>query len=446
MLTPTDAKTIDDRDVMVQNLDLAKAMRMTGKERSTAIQDLLGKTPDTPAVLWVVHQLLRRSATEKDLGLDYKDLVNRADTVAAACGPAIEREEAMILAELLAKIDGQTDLALEQAHRAEKLLAKDAPLSEQARVLTSLETVLKTAGKEDELKEVRRRLNQIEAELDKEYLARVPPFKPTPSTEHPRHGRVVVMELFVSAQSQMSAGPEAAFDALLKTYPSGDVVLLQYHQFGEGVDPLSSPDGDARWSYYRRLLAGMNGYVPTAIFNGKAPMDSRAIGGLVETSKSRYKDFCERISPWFDAEAGPKLKLTATEKEGKIDIQATIDDLEEPGKDKRLRLVLVEESVHYAGGSGMRIHNRVVRSMPGGPAGFVLKEANSKQTATVDLAELKKQLAAYLEETNKKRPLPSDKQPLDLKNLKLVALVQDDKTGEILQAAEVDLGAGKKEK
>jgi RNA polymerase sigma factor (sigma-70 family) len=446
MLTPTNAKTIEDRDVMVQNLDLSKAMRMTGKERNTAIQNLLRKDPGSPAVFWVAHQLLRLSATEKDLGLDYKDVVNRADTVAAACGPAIQREEAMDLAGLLAKIDGQTNLALEQAHRAEKLLAKDAPLSEQARVLTLLETVLKTTGHEDELKEVRGRLNQIEAELDKEYLARVPPFKPTPFTLHPRNGRVAVMELFVGAQSQISAGPEAAFDALLKTYPSCDVVLLQYHQFSEGVDPLSSPDGDARWNYYRRLFAGKIGYVPTAIFNGKEPMDSRVVGGFVGMSKSRYRDFCERISIWFDAEAGPKLKITAREKEGKIDIQATADDLEEPGKDKRLRLVLVEESVQYAGGSGIRIHHRVVRSMPGGPAGFSLKEANSKQTAMVDLAELKKQLAGYLEEANKKRPLPSDKRPLDLKNLKLVALVQDDKTGEILQAAEVDLGAGKNEK
>jgi hypothetical protein len=33
-----------------------------------------------------------------------------------------------------------------------------------------------------------------------------------------------------------------------------------------------------------------------------------------------------------------------------------------------------------------------------------------------------------------------------LKDLKLVALVQDNKTGEILQAAKVDLGAGKNEK
>jgi hypothetical protein len=344
----------------------------------------------------------------------------------------------------------QTDLALEQAHRAEKLLAKDAPLSEQSRVLTLLETVLKTAGKEDELKEVRGRLDPIEAELDKEFLANVPPFKPTPSTEHPKNGRVAVMELFVDAQSPVAAGAEAAFDALLKTYPSGDVVLLQYHEVVRTksgqiavTNPLSSPDGDARWEYYRRLFPGRID-PETAIFNGKEPT---VVGGAVElSSKSRYEDCCKRIGAWFDAEAGPKLKLTATEKDGKIDIQATVDDLKNPGEDKRLRLVLVEESVHYAGGSGIRIHHRVVRSMPGGPAGFELKEASSKQTATVDLAELKKQLASYLEEVNKKRPFPIDKRPLDLKNLKVVALVQDDKTGEILQAAEVDPGAGKNEK
>ncbi len=55
MLTLTDAKTIDGRDVNVQNPDLAKAVRMTGKERSTAIQDLLRKTPDTPALFGIVR-------------------------------------------------------------------------------------------------------------------------------------------------------------------------------------------------------------------------------------------------------------------------------------------------------------------------------------------------------------------------------------------------------
>ncbi len=368
----------------------------------------------------------------------------------------------MNLALLLAKIDGQMDLALEQAQRGEKLLGKDAPLSEQERVLTMLETVLKTAGQEDKLKEVSGRLNQIEAELDKEYLAKAPPFKPTPFTEHPKHGRLAVMELFVNAQFDFSSGAEAACAALLKTYPPGDVVLLQYHFSGGVSDPLSSPDGDERCNYYRRLFPGKimaekgKGInpAPVAVINGK---DRLVSFGSIDESKKQYVNFCQRISPWFDAEAGPKLKLTATEKEGKIDIQATVDDLKNPGEDKRLRLVLVEEAIHYAGGSSIRIHQRVVRSMPGGSAGLTLEKATSKQTATVDLAELKKQLATYLEEVNKKRPFPTippgingltvrDKRPLDLKNLKVVALVQDDKTGEILQAAEVDLGAGKKEK
>jgi hypothetical protein len=437
---------------MVQNLDLARAMRGTGKERITAIQDLIRKTPDSPALLWVVHALLRLSAAEKDLGLDYKELVQRADTVAAACGPAIEGDVAMVLALLLAKIDGQRDLALEQAHRAAKLLATDAPPAEQERVLTMLETVLKTVGKQDELKEVSGRLNRIEAELDKEYLARVPPFKPMPSTEHTRHGRVAVMELFVNAQTEFSAGAEAALAALLKTYPSSDLVVLQYHELRGITDPLSSPDGAERCNYYRRLYPGKLTTAPVAIVNGKGPT---VAGGAVDMSQRQYKSFCERITPWFDAEAGPKLKLTATTRAGKIAIKATVNDLKRPGEDKRLRLALVEDTIHYAGGSSVRIHQRVVRSMPGGSAGFALKEANSTQAATVDLAVLKKQLASYLEEVNKTRPFPTslpwmhrfaarDRRPLDLKNLKLVALVQDDMTGEILQAAEVDLGARKK--
>jgi RNA polymerase sigma factor (sigma-70 family) len=451
MLTITDAKTIADRDVMVQNLNLAKAMQGKGKERITAIQEILRKTPDTPAIFVLVHRLLQLSATEKDLELDYQDLVKRAAAVAAACGPVIERDEAMALALLLAKIDGQTDLALKQAQRAEKLLAKDAPLAEQERVLTMLENVLKTAGTEDKLKEVRGRLNLIEAELDKEYLAKMPPFKPTPATEHPKHGRVVVLELFVDAQLELSAAAEAAFAALLKTYPPGEVILLQYHQSRGVPDPLGSPDSDERSNYYRRLFAGKIKFAPAAVVNGKEPVETRDLAGAVEEPAMRrhYQGLRDRIRPWFDAEAGPKLKLAATEKEGKIDIQATVDDLDGPGKDKRLRLALVEEAIHYAGNSSIRIHQRVVRSMPGGPAGLMLKEASSKQTVTVDLAELKKQLAGYLGEVSKKRPPPTnlrEVRPMDLRNLKVVALVQDDKTGEILQAAEIDLGARKKEK
>jgi RNA polymerase sigma factor (sigma-70 family) len=444
MLTLTDARTIDDKDVMVPNRDLPKAVQMSGEQRRTAIQDLLRKTPDTPAIFQIANVLLSLSATEKDLGIDYKDLVKRVDAVAAACGPAIERERAMALALYLARIDGQTDLALEQARRGENLLAKDAPLAQQELILTMLENVLKLTNREDQLKEVSGRLDRIEAELDQEYVAKVS-LKPTPSTEHPRNGRIPVMEMFVDSRIEFEAGAETIFDALLKTYPPGDVVLLEYP--GSKGDPLGGPDAEARGNYYRRLFPGKIRTAAVAVINGKDLVVSRDLAAFMDDPRMGhyYQGLRDRISPWFDAEAGPKLKLSARVKEGKIDIQASIDDLKNPGEDKRLRFVLVEESIHYAGLSSIRIHHRVVRSMPGGPAGFMLKEASSKQTVTADLADLTKQL----EEVKKKRSPPTnlrDVRPLDVKNLKLVALVQDDQTGEILQAAEVDPGAGKKEK
>jgi hypothetical protein len=99
------------------------------------------------------------------------------------------------------------------------------------------------------------------------------------------------------------------------------------------TDPLSSPDGDERCNYYRRLFPGKITTAPVAIINGKDP--TVVAGTVDDRSRRHYEGYCERISPWFDAEAGPKLKLTATEKAGKIDIQATVDDLKNPGDDER---------------------------------------------------------------------------------------------------------------
>jgi hypothetical protein len=59
----------------------------------------------------------------------------------------------------------------------------------------------------------------------------------------------------------------------------------------------------------------------------------------------------------------------------------------------------------------------------------------------VNLDELKKSLVKYLDEFVERRgPFPKPQRPLALKNLKVIALVQNDKTGEILQAAQADLG------
>jgi len=95
------------------------------------------------------------------------------------------------------------------------------------------------------------------------------------------------------------------------------------------------------------------------------------------------------------------------------------------------------------GGNQVRFHHHVVRAMPGGAAGFPLKEKAAKQSASVNLSELRQSLTTYLDEYGKAHTFPNSRRPLDLKDLRVVAFIQDDQTKEVLQAAQVDVkGAG----
>ena len=115
--------------------------------------------------------------------------------------------------------------------------------------------------------------------------------------------------------------------------------------------------------------------------------------------------------------------------------------MKEPKKGVVIRLVLVEETIRYAGGNGVRFHHHVVRSLFGKPAGMPVSELkDGKHTAAVSLADLRAKLTEYLTEFEKDRPFANPTKPLDLKGLKVVALVQDDETGEVLQATQFDVG------
>src|SRR5262249_2147613 len=120
--------------------------------------------------------------------------------------------------------------------------------------------------------------------------------------------------------------------------------------------------------------------------------------------------------------------------------KAEVTEVPEPGEAKRLRFVLIEEQIRYVGSNKMRFHHHVVRAMPGGVDGIVLKEPKAQQSVSVDLDELRQRLVKYIDDFATKRPFPYPERQLDFKNLKAVAFVQDDATGEILQAAQIELG------
>ena len=61
----------------------------------------------------------------------------------------------------------------------------------------------------------------------------------------------------------------------------------------------------------------------------------------------------------------------------------------------------------------------------------------------VNLAELRTSLAAYLDKYAAGQPFPYEDRPMDFGHLKVVALVQNDSTGEILNAAQFPVEGNK---
>jgi hypothetical protein len=161
----------------------------------------------------------------------------------------------------------------------------------------------------------------------------------------------------------------------------------------------------------------------------------------VATAEKFFTQFRAAIDPLLEKPVEVKLALTAAKGEkGIFNAKATVSDLDTPGEKVMLRFVLAEERVRYAGGNGLRYHHMVVRGMPGGAKGVALTKRSHEQTATIDPDAIRATLAASLNEFAKNEaPFPRGDRPLALRNLKLVALVQNDATKEILQAVQIDL-------
>lgn len=105
-----------------------------------------------------------------------------------------------------------------------------------------------------------------------------------------------------------------------------------------------------------------------------------------------------------------------------VELKAAVNDAGDDLPGVRLRLALVEESVRYFGGNGVRTHRRVVRAMPGGPAGLKLDRSDTKHAVTVNLAEVRAAAFTALDE-----------------HARAVAWVQDDRDGFVWQAIESEV-------
>lgn len=249
--------------------------------------------------------------------------------------------------------------------------------------------------------------------------------------------RVVLLELFTGAQCPPCVAADIAFDAVLQTYKPDEVVLLQYHLHIPGPDPLTNADSEAREKYYGEAVDG----TPTVLLDGKPLSDE--LGGRRNDSKASYDTLRKRLDEALAKNAGGRIKLEVRRTGDNIDMESEVADLEKTGDRVRLRFALVEEVVRYAGRNGQRLHHHVVRSFPGGVNGFALLDTPAKKKTSVNLAGLKKTVNDFLNQSAKERPFPDNERPLNLKRLKVIAFVQDEKSKEVYQAAQADVPEAK---
>jgi hypothetical protein len=438
-LEQTDAKEIDQKKAITPSPEvgeLRKALAMTDpKEKQKALKEFVDKTND-PALGYRIGLELLSTMEKNDAAVaDVRATAEKIVKTAGAYGPEIKVQAVQTVAKQLLSADKLAAVALEYARQAEQLLGKSDPPAQQVPVLKTLLAAQRKADKSADTKELVARIAKLDEVLDKEFAKNAIPFKPgTFAGRKGKSERVVLVELFTGAQCPPCVSADVAFDALLHTYQPSQVVLLQYHLHIPGPDPLTNKDSEKRGQFY-----GIQG-TPSLFVDGQA---GPPMGGYKQHSKERYDAVMKVLSDALETEPQAKLKLAGELQGQQLAIQAEVADLKKKGEDIRLCFVLVEEVVRYAGSNGQRLHHHVVRGFPGGVNGMALTKDADKQTVKVSLADVTKALDEYLNDFSKKRKYTFDDRPMDLKQLKLVAFIQDDASKEVLQAAQVDLAEPK---
>ena len=200
------------------------------------------------------------------------------------------------------------------------------------------------------------------------------------------------MELFTGAQCPPCVAADVAFDALARAYRPGDLILIQYHMHIPGPDPMTNPDTVGRWDYYTQKFPKNVTGTPTTLFNGK-PFEeydqdpTHRGGGPMANAENKFGQYRTIINGLLDGSTDVKATGSARRDGDKVTITAGAAGVK--GDDVVLRLILLEESVKYVGGNGLRVHHDVVRAFPNGLKGTAVKDGSARATVEVNLAELR---------------------------------------------------------
>ncbi|MER3415658.1 MAG: hypothetical protein C4297_05525 [Gemmataceae bacterium] len=398
------------------------------EERVRALQEVLAKFPDDP-ICYTAAGFLVNAALQSGKKTEAAEAAQHLLRLASKYGPEMEMSACLTLATTFGGSGQHTD-ATQYAERALKLLDDSFTLSEQEAVLKAAYAAYTGAGQQARAEALKQQLDAVARKLDDEFLKSAIAFETQKFKRKGASTRTVVVELFTGAQCPPCVAADVAFDAALKTYDPADVILLQYHLHIPGPDPMTNEDSEARMQYYNVNAT------PTVFLNGK---QGPALGGNKQMAQGSYQRLRNNIERLISDPVQGQVSLSVHRTGDTIQASAETSKLQAADRDLRLRFVLIEDVVRYAGRNGQRLHHHVVRDFIGGAEGFPVKSAAHKETVTLQLADLRKELLNYWETSNRRQKYPDAEKPVELKKLKVVALIQDEKNKEILCAAQADV-------
>ncbi|MFG0335485.1 MAG: hypothetical protein ACF8TS_19165 [Maioricimonas sp. JB049] len=247
--------------------------------------------------------------------------------------------------------------------------------------------------------------------------------------------QVSVIELFTGGACPPCVAADIATGALEITYPTSRLLVLRYHQNIPAADPLTNADSEARFAYY-------NGEgTPTLAINGTVlPTGAIPMYGPVINAPEAYNAMRGIVDREIEQTTNVGIALDATVVDGnQIRFDAQVNGLDEFPETTRLRFVLAEEQVVYPAPNGIRVHDMLVRSMPGGVGGIAPMDGELKYSDAILLDDLRTSLQEGVTQLEERMGRQFPEQPLALDHLHLIAFLQDDATRTILQAASVSL-------
>jgi hypothetical protein len=237
----------------------------------------------------------------------------------------------------------------------------------------------------------------------------------------------VLVELFTGAVCPPCVAGDLALSALRQTYPTSEVVVLQYHQHIPGPDPLTNQDSEDRFGYYSAQGT------PAAFVDG-AMTPPPGVGGILQHVGQAYSVIRPMVDERMKLSNDVAITTSAVVNDGELTVDVSVAGVPEDQLAKsRLRMAIVEREVTLAAPNGIRAHEFVVREMLGGAKGVGAKSGQLSYSVQMPIAELKQHLVDYLKQFEIGRDVSFPEKPLELKSLSLAAWVQNDQTREVLQ-------------